>query len=50
MGRVSKYRNELRGRAVPMVADVRRQYPSQSAAITAVAGMPGSTHPMSAAT
>ena len=39
MGRVSKYPDELRERAVRMVAEVRPQYPSQWAAITAVAGM-----------
>lgn len=45
MGRVSKYPDELRERAVRMVAEVRPQYPSQYpsqwAAITAVAGMLG---------
>ena len=41
MGRVSKYPEELRERAVRMVAEVRPQYPSQWAAITAVAGMLG---------
>ena len=41
MGRVSKYPDELRERAVRMVAEVRSQYPSQWAAITAVAGMLG---------
>ena len=41
MGRVSKYPEELRERAVRMVAVVRPQYPSQWAAITAVAGMLG---------
>src|SRR6478609_2971392 len=41
MGRVSKYPDELRERAVRMVAEVRPQYPSQWAAITAVAGMLG---------
>jgi transposase len=41
MGRASKYPDELRERAVRMVADVRPQYPSQWAAITAVAGMLG---------
>jgi hypothetical protein len=35
MGRVSKYPDELRERAVRMVADVRPQYASQWAAITA---------------
>ena len=39
MGRPSKYHDELRERAVRMVAEVRPQYPSQWAAITAVAGM-----------
>ena len=42
MGRASKYPDELRERAVRMVAEVRPQYPSQWAAITAVAGMLGS--------
>ena len=41
MGQVSKYPDELRERAVRMVAEVRPQYPSQWAAITAVAGMLG---------
>ena len=41
MGRPSKYPDELRERAVRMVAEVRQQYPSQWAAITAVAGMLG---------
>jgi transposase len=41
MGRVSKYPDELRERAVRMVAEVRPQYPSQWAAITTVAGMLG---------
>ncbi len=41
MGRPSKYPDELRERAVRMVAEVRPQYPSQWAAITAVAGMLG---------
>jgi transposase len=41
MGRASKYPDELRERAVRMVAEVRPQYPSQWAAITAVAGMLG---------
>ena len=41
MGRPSKYPDELRERAVRMVAEVRSQYPSQWAAITAVAGMLG---------
>jgi len=41
MGRVSKYPDELRERAVRMVPEVRPQYPSQWAAITAVAGMLG---------
>ena len=41
MGRPSKYPDELRERAVRMVAEVRLQYPSQWAAITAVAGMLG---------
>jgi transposase len=41
MGRASNYPDELRERAVRMVAEVRPQYPSQWAAITAVAGMLG---------
>ena len=41
MGRPSKYPDELRERAVRMVVEVRPQYPSQWAAITAVAGMLG---------
>ena len=41
MARPSKYPDELRKRAVRMVAEVRPQYPSQWAAITAVAGMLG---------
>jgi transposase len=41
MGRVIKYPDELRERAVHMVAEVRPQYPSQWAAITAVAGSLG---------
>ncbi len=41
MGRRSKYPDELRERAVRMVAEVRPRYPSQWAAITAVAGMLG---------
>ncbi|GJO54013.1 hypothetical protein DAVIS_02110 [Mycobacterium marinum] len=41
MGRVSKYPDQLRDRAVHMVAEVRPQYPSQWAAIVAVAGMLG---------
>ena len=39
MGRSSKYLDELRERAVRMVAEVRPEYPSQWAAITAVLGM-----------
>ena len=35
----TEYPDELRERAVRMVAEVRPQYPSQWAAITAVAGM-----------
>jgi transposase len=45
MGCASKYPDELRERAVRMVAEVRPQYPSQWAAITAVAGMLGSGTP-----
>lgn len=41
MGRPSKYPDELRERAVRMVAEVRPQYPSQWAAITAVVGVLG---------
>ena len=41
MGRVRKYPEELRERAVRMVAEVRPQYPSQWAAITAVASKLG---------
>ena len=41
MGRPSKYPEELRERAVRMVAEVRPEYESQWAAITAVAGMLG---------
>ena len=41
MGRPSKYPEELRERAVRMVAEVRPEYQSQWAAITAVAGMLG---------
>ena len=41
MGRLSRYPDELRERAVRMVVEVRPQYPSQWAAITAVAGMLG---------
>jgi transposase len=41
MGRPSKYPDELRERAVRIIAEVRPQYPSQWAAITAVAGMLG---------
>ena len=41
IGRPSKYPDELRERAVRMVAEVRPQYLSQWAAITAVAGMLG---------
>ncbi|ASL07644.1 MULTISPECIES: hypothetical protein [Mycobacteriaceae] len=36
MARPSKYPDELRERAVRMVAEVHPQYPSQWAAITAV--------------
>ncbi len=41
MGRPSKYPEELRERAVRMVAEVRPQYDSQWAAITAVASKLG---------
>jgi len=39
MGHPSKYPDELRERAVRMVAEVRPQYPTHWAAITAVADM-----------
>ena len=45
MARPSKYPDELRERAVRMVAEVRPQYPSQWAAITAVAGIYGASTP-----
>ena len=41
MGRPSKHPEELREPAVRMAAEVRPQYPSQWAAITAVAGHVG---------
>ena len=41
MARPNKYPRELRERAVRMVAEVRPDYPSEHAAITAVAGMAG---------
>ena len=41
MGRPSKYPDEVRERAVRMVAEVLTAAPSQWAAITAVAGMLG---------
>lgn len=41
MGHVNKYPEELRERAMRMVAEVRPQYPSQWAAIIAVAGILG---------
>ncbi len=41
MGRPSKYPEELRERAVRMVAEVRPEYESQWAAITAGAGILG---------
>ena len=41
MGRITKYPEDLCERAVRTVAEVRPQYPSQWAAITAVAGMLG---------
>ena len=41
MGRPSKYPRELRERAVRMVAEVRPDYPSEYAAMTAVAQMLG---------
>ncbi|TQJ31099.1 transposase [Microbacterium sp. SLBN-146] len=41
MGRPSKYPRELRERAVRMVAEVRPDYPSEYAAMKAVAGMLG---------
>ena len=45
MARARKYPDELRERAVRMVAEVRPQYPSQWAAITAVAGNVGDRNP-----
>ncbi len=41
MGRPSKYPRELRERAVRMVAEVRPDYPSEYAAMIAVAQMLG---------
>jgi transposase len=41
MARPNKYPRELRDRAVRMVAEVRSDYPSEHAAMTAVAGMLG---------
>ena len=41
MARPDTYPRELRERAVRMVAEVRPDYPSEHAAITAVAGMLG---------
>lgn len=41
MARPNTYPRELRERAVRMVAEVRPDYPSEYAAITAVAGMLG---------
>ncbi|HEX3722599.1 MAG TPA: IS3 family transposase, partial [Nitrolancea sp.] len=41
MGRPSKYNEELRERAVRMVAEIRPDYGSQWAAICAVAGKLG---------
>lgn len=41
MARPSKYSDELRDRAVRMVAEVRPDYPSQWAAITAVSSKLG---------
>ncbi len=41
MGRPSKYPRELRERAVRMVAEVRPDYPSEYAAMSAVAQMLG---------
>ena len=41
MGCASMYPDELRERAVRMVAEARPKYPSQWAAITAVTGMLG---------
>ena len=41
MGRSSRYPEELRDRAVRMVAEIRPDYPSQWAAICAVAGKLG---------
>ena len=44
MGRASQYPPELRERAVRMVAEVTPDYPSQWAAITAVAQKLGHRH------
>jgi transposase len=41
MARPNKYPRELRERAVRMVAEVRADYPSENAAMTAVAQMLG---------
>jgi len=41
MGRASKYTDELRERAVRMVAEIRPDYPSQWSAICEVAGKLG---------
>lgn len=41
MGRANKYTDELRERAVRMVAEIRPDYPSQWAAICEVAGKLG---------
>ena len=41
MGRPSKYPEELRERAVPMVAEIRPDYPSQWSAICEVVGKLG---------
>lgn len=41
MARPSKYPRELQERAVRMVAEVRPDYPSEHAAMVAVAGMLG---------
>jgi len=41
MARPNTYPSELRERAIRMVAEVRPDYPSEHAAMTAVAGMLG---------
>lgn len=41
MGRASKYNDELRERAVPMIAEIGPDYPSQWSAICEVASKLG---------